>query len=293
MFFEKTTTLLLFFVLLLNFSAFAQDGENAMSWWPPGEYMRQALNNTLAKAVVVSHKTEYKFRRGVAFLATHLKTGEQISYEMRLNAGEKYVFIGGGDDDVTDCNLYLKKDGRVYEKDVEDDANPVISFTPLESGIYEIVYELKGDEKEASFVALALMSPDGYDISAEEVDQATNKILTYGSYINDEVGVKIHDGANQWGLFGTLLPSNMRIEISDMKLGDADHYAIAAGADALSDADLQFTEVQSGRVVAEDRKNDPTPGISFTTVAAKTYALNIINVSSTKPAIIITMLLTK
>ena len=292
MFFEKTSTpFLLFFALLLSFPTFAQDDENAV--WTPGEYMRQALNNTLAKAVIVNQQTNYKFRQGVTFLAAYLQAGEQIGYEMTMKSGKEYVFIGGGDDDVTDCNLYLKKDGRVYEKDVEDDNTPVISFTPDESGVYEIVYELKEDAASASFIALTLMTPDGYDISAEELDQAIDKILTYGGSVNDQFGVKIHDEDNQWGLFGTLLPSGTKIDISGMKLGDSNHYAIAAGSDVLGDADLQFVDMHSGNVVAEDRDDDPTPGISFTTMADHTYALKILDVSSSKPAIIITMLLTE
>ncbi len=292
MFFEKTTSpLFLLFALLLSVSAFAQDDETPE--WTPGEYMRQALNNTLAKAVVVNDRTDFKFRRGVTFLAAYLQTGEQIGYEMTLKSGKKYVFIGGGDDDVTNCNLYLKKDGRVYEKDVENDNSPVISFTPMESGVYEIVYELKEDAASASFVALTLMTQDGYDVEAEELDQAIDQILTYAAYVNDQFGVKIHDEDNQWGVFGTLLPSGTKIGISGMKLGDAAHYAITSGPDALADADLQLVDMYTGDVVAEDREDDAIPGIPFSTTEDKTYALKILNVSSSKPVVIITMLLTE
>ncbi len=297
---NATYTLFFFFFSIAGISAQIEQGisdypvETETQEWQPGVYMGQALNNTLAKAVLVNQQTDFKFREGITFLAAFLDKGEEIVYSVSLKQGQEYVFIGGGDDDVSDCNLYLRQDGMTYKKDVEDDNTPVISFTPQESGEYKIVYELAEGKANQSFVSMVIMVKNaGYDVSADDLDEAINGILKYGELVDQNFGVKIHDYDNQWGLFGALLRPGTKVSVNSLDLGDADHYFVAAGPSRLQDADLQLIDQESGEVLQEDRADDPSPAIGFSTQTGKLCKLSIANVKSNGPSVIITLLLTE
>ncbi len=283
-------------LFLTNNTTFSQTEQNARqadgAEWTAGIHLREALNNTLAKAIIVNHQTDFKFREGTAFLATSLDKGQNISYPLQLKAYHKYAFIGGGDRNLKNCKLYLQKDGKTYAKDTEEDETALIAFTPLESGNYQLICEFADGASTQSFIALALMVEKvGYDISAEDLDEAINRIINFGSLIDRQFGAKIYNQSNQWSLYGTLLSSGTKITIGQLNGGSGKHYAIAAGPSRLIDADLQITDQLSGKILKEDRKNDATPAVDFSTQRNKTYQLTVVNVKSNGPSVIITLLL--
>ncbi len=266
--------------------------QDKASDWTAGTYLREALNNTLSKAIIVNHQTNFTFREGTTFLTAFLTKGEKISYPVTLQAYHKYAFIGSGDNDLKNCRLYLQKGGKTYAKDTEEDKTALVTFTPMESGTYQLVYELVDGHSPQSFITLALMIENaGYDISADELDEAINRIIGFGSLIDQQFGAKIHDQKGQWSLYGTLLLPGTKITINQLKSHDGKHYAIAAGPSNLIDADLQIIDQTSGKTIKEDRKNDATPAVVFFGQDNKFYQLTVINVKSNGPAIVMTLLL--
>ena len=65
--------------------------------------------------------------------------GDKITYTVDLLAGQVAEFSAVGDDDALDLDLYAHDPyGRLVDRDILDDAVPVLAFVAPVTGTYEI-----------------------------------------------------------------------------------------------------------------------------------------------------------
>ena len=274
---------------LLVFSAFQMQAQD----WRPGYYMKQALDITLAKASIFEMASNYGYADGICFMGAYLETGDDIGWGARLEAGTEYVFIGGGDEDATDIDIkVLDDDGNVIVEDVLTDNNPVVKFTPKRSDVYNVRLKLYSCDASGSFCAMTIMEEYANSIPIDDLDEAVQSVISYGSYVNEQFPVKFHDLDNQWALFGAVIPSGDYETITNMDLGYEDHIFISAGDDGLNDADL-FLMDETDTVLEKDVEPDAIPAVRFSTKGTTRYKLKIKNEDSDGKAVIITCILTE
>ncbi|MCB0707019.1 MAG: hypothetical protein KDC34_17005 [Saprospiraceae bacterium] len=278
--------LILAFVCVFALQAQAQD-------WRPGFYMKQALDITLAKASIFEMASDYGYTDGICFMGVYLDEGEDVGWGARLEGGREYVFIGGGDDDVTDIDIKILDDyGNVLEEDVLDDNNPVVKFMPKKSGTYNVRLKLYSCDAAGSFCAMTIMQEHANSVPVSSLDNAVETVIGYGEYVNEQYPVKFHDIENQWCLFGAIIASGDYETITNLDLGFEDHILIAAGDDNLNDADL-FLMDDNDNILEKDVEKDAIPAIRYTTKGTTSYKLKIKNEDSNGKSLLITCVLTE
>src|SRR4051794_18923418 len=108
---------------------------------------------------------------------------------MPLAAGETYAFLGGGDDDTKDVDLYLEDEkGKIVARDVEKDAIPVVQFKPKEAGKYRVVLKLAESASQSSFCAFATLRAGGFDVPTENLSVSATRLMTICRAIAEKAG---------------------------------------------------------------------------------------------------------
>lgn len=72
-----------------------------------------------------------------------LEPGGQIELSFRLRKGQKYGFVGVGDDNANDVDLSIvDANGDVIDVDEEEDATAWLAYTAESDGIYDVVVKM-------------------------------------------------------------------------------------------------------------------------------------------------------
>ncbi len=233
----------------------------AASDWVPGSYMTQAISRVMSSVRKITEKTEYGLDDGsTCFIAAYLAEGAEAGQTMPLIGGRSYAFLGGGDDDVKDLDLFLKdSEGNVVERDVATDANPVIVFTPREDGKYRLVMKLASDKVKGSYCAFAVLRDGGFDVPASNLVTSYATVIALCTSIDKKLGpASFRTAEGEITLVGTILNEGETLTQRGIGLGDG-RYAFCAGADGrANDIDLKLLD-ESDEVVETDTATDATP----------------------------------
>lgn len=283
-----TSTLLLCLTVLISLSA--QEEET----WSPGDYMRQATDNTFEKASLMSALSEFSISNNLAMAGAIINVGSTIALDVELEAGKAYTFIGGGDEDVVDLDMYIVDiNGEVVASDIEDDGTPIPDFTADYTGRYSLRLQLVSGEAPTSFVSFIMMTTDGNPISDEEFSAISDSFYDSGSTLNNvSDGIRWHDQENQWCLFGFFMDTNQEWEMENLRLGTEKHYLFSIGGKQSANIDLLLND-KKGQEVAIDTEEDAYPILDTNTSDLNRYTLNIKNVSSSGPAFILVGIVTE
>ncbi len=254
---------------------------SAESAWRPGTFMTQAMVRVMSSVRKITEKTPFGLDDGSScFIAGYLAVDGEIGTGIPLEAGRTYAILGGGDDDVTDLDLYLKDSaGDVVARDVEKDSHPVIVFTPKEDGRYRVTMKLAGCQAKASFCAYATLRDGAFDVPASNLATSYTRLITLCTAIDKKLGsAAFFDGEGELALVGTILKEEEALTQSGIDLGD-DRYVFCAAADArAADLDLKLLDSDDA-VVESDTANDATPILSYS--MGGTVKLKITNARST------------
>lgn len=233
----------------------------AESEWRPGKYMSQAINRVTASVRRVTEKTQFGLDDGSScFIAGYLATDKEIGSGIPLKAGVTYAIIGGGDDDVTDLDLYLKdSEGNIVARDVEKDSNPVIVFKPEEDGRYRVTMKLVSGKTTSSFCAYATLRDGGFDVPASNLNTAYERLITLCTAIDKKIGsAAFHDDEGEIALIGTILKEGETLTQSGIDIGKRRYVMCAATDGRASDLDLKLLDSDDD-VVESDTADDATP----------------------------------
>jgi len=274
-------------------SAQGADAKPKVEEWSPGTYMAQAVERVLDGAGIATKDTEYGFIDGqFCVLGAYLPKEQTVSMSFKLKAGTSYMFIGGGDDDANDVDLYLKNAaGTTLARDEEEDATPIVAFEPTTSGSYSLVLNLQNSDTKASFCALVALQEGGFEVPVSNLDAATKSCLEFCAIVSEKMGsASFHQKTGEWALYGGLLKSGSSNTISGLDFEAASHAIVATGDDNTTNIDLALLDA-NGATVEEDIAKDATPIVTHDMQKGISYKLKISNKKSTGAALIIAAVL--
>lgn len=273
-------------------SLFAQETDEVE--WTPGFYMRQATDNVFEKASLMNALSEYSWNENLCLAGALLTVGNTIALDVELEEGVSYSFIGGGDEDIRDLDLYIVDiNEEVVAMDVEDDDTPIPDFVAPYTGRYSIRMSLISGDAMTSFVALALLREGGNTVGESDFTAVSDQFFQSGGQINSfSTGVKWHDAENQWCLFGILLDKETGWDISNMQLGSEEHYFFASAGEGVKNIDL-ILRTEDGQTISVDEEEDAYPILEITTQATTAYRLDVKNRKSKDRSLIMVGVLTE
>lgn len=288
---------LLFWGALLLWSlnpALLSAQEGAEDEWAPGVYMQQALNNVFDKSSLMSALSEYSWSDNLCLAGGILDVGKTLALDVELTAGESYTFVGGGDEDVRDLDIFIvDRHEEVISSDIADDDTPIPDFVAPYSGRYSVRMQLISGDAPTSFVALSLLRKKGFVLLEDAYLKTSDKFFAAGGSVNGvSSGIKWHDAQNQWCLFGLFLASKSDWTIENMFLDAAQHYLFASAGENVDNVDLLLTD-DNNKVVAEDQDDDAYPIIETETASNLRYELKITNVKSSERSLILVGIVTE
>jgi len=257
----------------------------AQAKWRPGTFMTQALSRVMAGARQLTEKTEYGLDDGsLCFGGAYLKPGQSAGTTVPLEGGRTYALIGGGDEDAQDVDVqFLTPNGKVAAQDVEDDADPVATFTPPANGQYRMVLKLETSKSGDSFCAFTLLRKGGWDVPVTDLTTAARNTLLVCEAIHEQSnGASFHAGDGEWGLIGTILKKGETLTHRGIRMGKGNHAVVAAGDGDVQDLDLAVVQAD-GQVIGKDEDDDPNPVVVFDTPGSVGFQLK--SVEAKGPAV--------
>jgi hypothetical protein len=252
--------------------------------WTPGTYMTQALVRVMGGVRGVTEKTKYGLDDGSSCLMGGLmKVGGSASSSFPLLAGESYAFLGGGDDDTKDLDIYvLNAQDKIVARDVDNDATPVVEFTPKAAGNYRVVLKLADGASKDSFCAFATLRAGGFDVPTQNLATSAERLMQLCGVIAEKTGgAGFLNTEGEWSLVGTILKQGESLTQSGIDLPAGNHAFTAVGDTQAKDVDL--TLLAGNKQLAEDTDDDPNPVLLYEGSGA--VSLKITNVKSGGPSL--------
>lgn len=253
--------------------------------WTPGYYMQQATDNVFEKASLMTALGGYAWNEELMLAAAIVEVGSTIALDFELQAGVSYSFLGGGDEDAMDIDLYiLDQSGELVAADVEDDNSPITDFVAPYSGRYSLRLQLISGEAMTSFLAIAFMKKGGHLLEEAEQQALSEKFFASGQLIHSlGSGIKWNDTNNQWCLYGLVLEQQKSTTLSDLFLANSNHYIFGA---ANQDVDL-LVKNDEDSLVEEDREDDNNPILNFFASDSGAYQLEALNKSKASAVLLL------
>jgi hypothetical protein len=273
--------------------------EGLLEAWRPGKYMKQAVDLVANGAARITAGTEYGFDGDAAcVLGAFLGKGQAITMTRQFVKGRKYAFLGGGSDGATDVDLHVvRASGEVIAADTETDATPVVQFTSDTDDPLMLRLSLADATRDGEFVAVAVMSNEGYSVPAANLTKSFGSVLETAARASELVqqrganGLVFHAGGD-WAFFGTILNQGEGTSISGLDLA-ADTNVVLAGHDGQAqDIDIAVDDTTEGdRRVATDAEDDDQPIVSVEPVSGHVYRARLVNAKSSGPSLITMLVL--
>ncbi len=266
----------------------------ALSAQTDAEYLKQALVATFTKSELVNTLYDYEYRSGLCSVGAFIEEDGSASFNLYLSSSEDYVFIGAGDDDVEDLDIYVyDEDGDVVAKDIEDDEYPLVNFSPSYSGVYTIKLKLVSCDANGSFCVMNFMQKDGVTPSTDKFDEAIERMVKVVNYIDDERGTKFLDREGEFCYYGFAFPyDGQESQINGIDLNEDETYImVAVGDDGVDDIDL-FLLDSDGDEIDSDTEDDATPIVTHTaSYTRRNLSLKVKDINSSSNSFVIAVIL--
>lgn len=267
--------------------------------WPPGKYMKQAVDLVATGAARVSATSQYGFDGDAScILGAFLGKGEGITMTRTFAKGSRFALLGGGSDGVRDVDLHLlRASGEVVAADTEEDATPVVQFTSDTDEAMTLRLSLANATRDGEFVAVAVMSDHGFTVPVANLTKSFGSVLENAARASDLVkqrganGLVFHAGGD-WAFFGTILAQGEGSSMGGLDLA-ADTNVVMAGHDGQAqDIDLAIEDSSEGdRRVVADTEEDAQPLVTLQPNRGHSYRARISNAKSSGPSLVTMLIL--
>jgi hypothetical protein len=255
----------------------------------PGIHMTAAIARVLGGAVAAEQKTNLGFDRGVTFMGAFLRPQSSINWRIKMQAGARYAFFGGGDDGAIDVDISVYNSlGQLLARDQVANAKPIVGFTAMETGAYVVRITLARATR-SSFCALAILRNGGFTVPVSHLTSSLKKIMAAGRLASRRASVRFHEEKNQWALFGAVLKPGDTTTISGVKLEGGRHMFVAAGDANITQLDMSLLD-QNGNLVKKDLRPDAVAVFLANTISG-TYKLAVTNSRSAGPSLVSVVIL--
>ena len=220
-----------------------------------------------------------------------LNQGEQNAMIRTFEADKTYMILGAGDNDVRDMDLWITPSGQPdlrLAQDIDDDATPVVRFTPQRTARYAINSrnERSNGLGFCTFVILVESQYAQYGLKAlaESLDNIIAVARVRGLFAKEFP-------RNNLVLFGGKFENGESSSIFDLVYPRGHYAVVATGSSAIKDADLFVTRQSrahdpAGREIARDDQQDSTPDCEFSADGVSSYGVEMKNARSTRSGFI-------
>lgn len=260
--------------------------------WGPGVYMRQAMDQVVGAARRVATAGNYGLNdQGMCLMGAFLEPKGKVSVNYELRAGETYVFIGGGDEDVKDLDIQITDAaGNLVKEDTLVDAIPVVEITPTRTQTFTVTLDLF-DASEKSYVAMTVMRKGATPHDLRAIQTCMDRIMRVGENVHREAaGADFLAAPNTWAIMGSLLSKGETATLSNFTPGAGNYAFVAAGDDNASDIDLHVLDGNKA-TIKSDTLVDAVPVVTLRTEAGRNYGVKYENYDSTGRSMVISAIL--
>ncbi|MEQ1744363.1 MAG: hypothetical protein ABMA02_02975 [Saprospiraceae bacterium] len=267
-----------FFFALLTLQALSAQAQRACG---PPKYMRQAFANVIVKGILLNGLSDMGFHKGISMMGAYIPQGEDVGFTTTLNAGTKYAFVGGGDDDVTDLDITLLNErGAEVATDIKSDNSPIVTYTPPMSGRYTVRVKMYRTNTAGSFAGLIIMSDNGYNIPVNTLKNAANDLFSTVETICNNSSKMGFLSTRQWAMYGSVLEESGTAMVSTIKLSGLRRSVIVGGGDQNAyDVDLFLYDAQ-GNMLKKDEDTDAHPVLIYSASSSPEYQIKMKNARS-------------
>jgi len=250
--------------------------------WIPGQRLKLSLGRVLDKAKKLAETQDYAVAEDISLFAGFVLDGESLILTRELKAQQSYRFFAAGDRNAIDVDLaILDRDGQVLVEDTDDDAEPIVRFTPKTDGSYKLRLSLEGtkDDKVGSFLSLIGMSTEGYTVPGSNLDAMLKQL---GERLNAaqktamtkfEKELFFHSGNGGIALFGAVLEPDENLTIQGLSLIPADYLILSASDRNAKNLDLIAMNATK-KILKSCEDDDDNPVLVFG-VTANTGKVNV------------------
>lgn len=271
-------------VLCLGALSLAQ----AQEGWKSGDDMHEAVADAVAAAKVLADIGDYGFKPGTCILGTLLAPDEEVTYTEELEAGRKYLIIGGGDKEVEDVAVWVTAGDEIIGKDGEEDGTPFVHFQCNEDAAVTVHLKLT-DAPQGSFCALAILVEGGYDVPLDNLETAVANSLKFADTAAEKVqGASFLRQDDGWAVLGAILDEGQELTVGGIELPEGQHIILAAGDGQAQDVDIEVLTAE-GAVVGKDEAEDAIPMVLYETQEGE-HSLKLTNAAGKTSLIIMCLL---
>lgn len=202
-----------------------------------------------------------------------LQAGRQLTYPIRLEAGQDYMVVGFCDGDCTDMDLVLLDLlGNELESDFLTDAQPVLIYTPDQTDQFEVRVDMVSCSIEPCSYAVAIFQGEIGDALGMMGEDMEERMAFFREDLNlegfAEVGESERGGLN----------SDREIRFSLSLMEGMDYQLVGVCDNDCEDMDLVIYN-PSGGEVDSDRLTDAMPILAFTAASSGEYRVAALMVS--------------
>jgi hypothetical protein len=264
----------------------------------PFDYLKQSLVKILlASAVLGNQLQNYDYVNGNCLYGAYLAKGEYQGLGTQFTAGEEYLIIGAGDEDIIDLDLAIvSANNTVIIKDDKRDALPILRYTPQTTG-RRTIRLINFDAARSGFCAMIVLRKTDYgNLSFDQISEALDNVIAMAQ-LSGALSTASGFAKNTFCLFGGRVASGNEMYLYNVGLNYGKYLFVGAGSDNISDVDIFVVEQYgqdntSGQIVCKDTADDKTPFCSFRASSSSYYQLKYKNFSSYRSGFIFTVLLT-
>lgn len=257
--------------------------------WTPGKYMSQAMAKVIAVGAVLESQSNYGWNgSGITMMGAFLQRGGTADFDVWLEGGRSYAFIGAGADSVSDLDLEIYDNGKRVVQDTKADATPVVEFRPIASRNYTMRLRLYASTS-ASFAAVALLQRGGFRVPIQNLADAYMNNVRMASSADTLMSARYHEQSNQWALYGQVLRPGEKFTVSNLAFEPgAVHYLLVTGDRHARDLDLAVQ--RDDRLIGRDEESDATPVVAINSSGGG-HSFTVTNQDSAGPTLVIVSVL--
>jgi len=244
---------------------------------PPADSPEASLANAFAKGDLMVAISEANWRNGLCLAGAKLRNGGHVSLELYLTAGRTYTFVGSGDNDAVDVDLYLWSDApRPVAEDKEDDGTPIIEWTCDVTDVYRLEVSLVAAAREREFIALSLLSDDGGSLVKEAYQGVAGRFISAaGGLRRSAPGLDWQKGDDQWCVFGFLPVADQGAILNRLTPGAGKTIFAATGSPEFRNINLYLANEKSDTIVSSNEEDNPFPLVRYTSQVSELLDLKI------------------
>jgi hypothetical protein len=233
--------------------------------WPPALKLTESVEAALGFA---EDRAGYGYDGGVCLLAGYVRIGESLSFTRRLEKGESYMIVGGGDGDAVDLDLSVEDaNDKTIAVDTEDDATPYVEFKAPKGGRYTVTVRLAAARpgKRATFATLIFLRRGGSPgVDPADLRATLGRLAAGCATVKDSVQKKVAfpAGDGRWAVYGVAPEPEDPVVVPGVKFGEGERMVLAYGGAGSEDVDLAILD-GSGAVQLRDKTREPFAFLKF------------------------------